>query len=130
MWCHLSSNSLEVPDAVAPPPLVRCFGARRASRSHRLGGRRRSGPNHLHLGICPVGPCSALLAAESLRSASRISGVMGLAAAAARNCANRASLTNFSSFLHGTGRPGRPEAVAATAFNKEQPRAYQGAVLL
>ena len=77
-------------------------------------------------------PQSALapLAAESLRSASRISGVMGLTAAAARNCANRASLTNFRrSFMAPVDQAG-PGAVAATAFSNEQPRAYQGAVLL
>ena len=37
----------------------------------------------------------ALRAADSFRSASRISGVMGLTDAAACNCANFASLTNF-----------------------------------
>jgi hypothetical protein len=72
----------------------------------------------------------ALRAADSLRSASRISGVMGLTAAAARNCANRASLTNLRrSFMAPVDQAG-PGAVAATAFSNEQPRAYQGAVLL
>jgi hypothetical protein len=72
----------------------------------------------------------ALRAADSFLSASRISGVIGLTDAAARNCANFASDTNFRrSFIAPVDHAG-PGAVAATAFSNEQPRAYQGAVLL